>query len=324
MARTHRKALRETRAKRRQAPAPDPDQQDEDLAAQLRAMGLYAADTRGDGNCLFRALSDQLYGDPQYHAELRRTTCDEIEKNPTLYAGFVDSASSLEAYVRDMRTLGTYGGHLELSAFAHAMLKPIRIVQPGLVYVVACDDDSAAARAARARREHARAKALKDAPTDVEPARSTRRSQRATRLEPLECVGPLHIAYHSWEHYSSLRRLEGPHTGHPCIPEEEEENDRDAERLIHQSVPGHSQRTVRRLLREWGDWEAVVEELLRRDAERDACASSSPSSASSTASSPTSAETWAYSARPRRATRKPVRNRSSASPHIPELRQLTI
>lgn len=94
-----------------------------------------------------------------------------------------------------MRTLGTYGGHLELSAFAHAMLKPIRIVQPGLVYVVACDDGSAAARAARTRREHARAKALKDTPTDVEPARSARRSRRAMRLEPLECVGPLHIAY---------------------------------------------------------------------------------------------------------------------------------
>ncbi|WFD19886.1 ubiquitinyl hydrolase 1 [Malassezia caprae] len=310
MARTQRRAAREaaTRAKRRHAPAAcDPDREDEDLAAQLRTMGLYAADTRGDGNCLFRALSDQLYGDPQYHAELRSATCDQLEKNPNLYAGFID-ASSLDAYVRHMRTLGTYGGHLELSAFAHATLKPIRIVQPGLVYVVACDDNSASARAARSRRERARAKAL---------AHAARRAPSA----PLECVGPLHIAYHSWEHYSSLRRLEGPHTGHPCIPEDEDE-DEEAECLVHRSVPGHSARTVRMLLRRLGDWEAVVEELLRRDAERDARTSSASSSPLSSASSLSSDS----STRPARRTRqrRPQRDRASDSPHTPELRQLTI
>lgn len=88
-----------------------------------------------------------------------------------------------------MRTLGTYGGHLELSAFAHATLKSIRIVQPGLMYVVACDDNSASARAARNRRERARAKALAHGP------REATRGARRTRCAPLECVGPLHLAY---------------------------------------------------------------------------------------------------------------------------------
>lgn len=37
---------------------------------------------------------------------------------------------------------GTYGGHLELSAFASLKKKEIKIVQPGLVYVVSGDDDS--------------------------------------------------------------------------------------------------------------------------------------------------------------------------------------
>lgn len=319
MARTQRRAAREaaTRAKRRRAPADcDPDREDEDLSAQLRAMGLYAADTRGDGNCLFRALSDQLYGDPQYHAELRRLTCDQLEKNPNLYAGFVDD-SSLDAYVRHMRTLGTYGGHLELSAFAHATLKSIRIVQPGLMYVVACDDNSASARAARNRRERARAKALAHGPCEAT------RGARRTRCAPLECVGPLHLAYHSWEHYSSLRRLEGPHTGHPCIPEAEED-DADAECLVHRSVPGHSARTVRVLLRRLGDWEAVVEELLRRDAERDARTSSASSSPLSSASSTSSLSSPRPASRPRQRLREAQRDRALDSPHTPELRQLTI
>ncbi|KAG6914379.1 hypothetical protein DXG01_000680 [Tephrocybe rancida] len=34
------------------------------LTSQLRALGPYAADTLGDGNRLFPALSDQLTGSP--------------------------------------------------------------------------------------------------------------------------------------------------------------------------------------------------------------------------------------------------------------------
>lgn len=33
-------------------------------------------------------------------------------------------------------TSGTYGGHLELSAFAHLKHKNVKVIQPGLVYVI--------------------------------------------------------------------------------------------------------------------------------------------------------------------------------------------
>ena len=35
--------------------------------------------------------------------------------------------------------LGTYGGHLELSAFAHMTKRNVKVVQPGLVYVIEWD-----------------------------------------------------------------------------------------------------------------------------------------------------------------------------------------
>ena len=146
MARTQRKSTttppNASRVSRRRAhAAPDPEQDDQDLNTQLHKMGLYAADTRGDGNCLFRyvefacahthanesALSDQLYGDPKYHAQIRQETCDQLEQHPDLYAGFVETGSTYEQYVRQMRMPGTYGGHLELSAFAHLKQKRIRI-----------------------------------------------------------------------------------------------------------------------------------------------------------------------------------------------------
>ena len=289
MARTQRKSTttppNASRVSRRRAhAAPDPEQDDQDLNTQLHKMGLYAADTRGDGNCLFRyvefacahthanesALSDQLYGDPKYHAQIRQETCDQLEQHPDLYAGFVETGSTYEQYVRQMRLPGTYGGHLELSAFAHLKQKRIRIVQPGFVYVVACDDDSYSARSSRARRERHRRHVLTSDTIDTPSAK-----KKSHIAEP-ECVGPLHLAYHSWEHYSSLRSLQGPHKGHPCIPDSMSESherdafkpDAEAERLVCLSVPGHSRRTVRRLLQEHnGAWEDVVEELIRRDAD---------------------------------------------------------
>jgi hypothetical protein len=32
--------------------------------------------------------------------------------------------------------IGTYGGHLELSAFAHLSQRNVKVIQPGLVYVI--------------------------------------------------------------------------------------------------------------------------------------------------------------------------------------------
>lgn len=300
MARTHRRAQVPSappssgagRASRRRAHAPpDPEQDDHDLHAQLERMGLYAADTRGDGNCLFRALSDQLYGDPKYHAHIRAETCDHLAKHADMYAGFVESDTTFDVYVERMRALGTYGGHLELSAFANLKQKRIRIVQSGCVYIVACDDDSYGARASRERRERHRRHLL----ADTGSAGSSHAPQNGDVPVP-ECVGPLHIAYHSWEHYSSLRAIGGPHHGHPCIPDTgvgvdaddaRAQADAEAERLVCMSAPGHSLRTVRRLLSKHnGAWEDVVEELIQRDADAhpDTDASDSASSASSSSS----------------------------------------
>lgn len=118
-------------------------------------MGLYAASTVGDGNCLFRALSDQYYGTESYHAKLRKDICDWIENHKTRYEPFVEDERGLQVHLQCMRENGmyppcptfscdslfaaTYGGHLELSAFAHMMQRNIKVVQPGLVYVIEWD-----------------------------------------------------------------------------------------------------------------------------------------------------------------------------------------
>ena len=89
----------------------DPAQNTQQLTDQLRSLGLYAATTLGDGNCLFRALSDQLYGSPSRHALLRARVCDWIEAHGERYAPFVEDERGLEAHLRCMRENGTSSTH---------------------------------------------------------------------------------------------------------------------------------------------------------------------------------------------------------------------
>ena len=80
--------------------------------------------------------------------------CDWIDRHRARYEPFVEDERGIETHLRCMRSLGisfsttahisiltpscaaTYGGHLELSAFAHMARRDVKVVQPGLVYVI--------------------------------------------------------------------------------------------------------------------------------------------------------------------------------------------
>ncbi|KAJ8480833.1 hypothetical protein ONZ51_g6404 [Trametes cubensis] len=202
----------------------NPEESSQMLDAQLRQLGLYAAHTIGDGNCLFRALSDQLYGTPSYHLKLRQDICDWIEAHKERYAPFVEDERGLEHHLSCMRQQATYGGHLELSAFAHMTKRNVKVIQPGLVYVIEWDAGGDFADEP--------AQADSSAPADDPTADSRqKRRQRRERLrsasdktvtddtEPSTTQGTVYVAYHDWEHFSSIRNLRGPHTGLPNVEE---------------------------------------------------------------------------------------------------------
>lgn len=349
----------------------DPAQVEKELNAQLRSMGLYAANITGDGNCLFRALSDQLYGYPNQHAILRQNVCDYLESRSDKFAAFIDVEKPFEDYVRSMRQSGTYGGHLELSAFAHLKQKEIKIVQPGLVYVVSGDDESPQAIQERERKEQERLMAQnRSEPGSEGPPpseRALRRMRRAkkggepvtevtgpssitlssafiasdrtinnrssspiasestesvnevdrqtalasaenvgtlnvpstsatittppppTQISQIEAYGPLWIAYHNWEHYSSIRNINGPHTGLPRINEgrasvngqsaaqnntsnvalaQEEGEDPEPtteEALVLRSTRGYTLQQVRFYIKRHGGWEEALEAILANE-----------------------------------------------------------
>ncbi|KAL8771608.1 MAG: hypothetical protein Q9209_003051 [Squamulea sp. 1 TL-2023] len=170
----------------------------------LNAAGLYVVDTAGNGNCLFHALSDQLYGDQSQHGEVREATIQYMRANGDYYKSFVEvhagggtrrnpkrknagafaskfnnqAASpaeldaAFEGHLSRMAKGGTYGDNMEVVAFSKAYNVDLIIYKREHALCVKVDEMSAAPKI-------------------------------------------LHIAYHTYEHYSSVRNVRGPHTGIP-------------------------------------------------------------------------------------------------------------
>ncbi|KAL8713044.1 MAG: hypothetical protein Q9220_002904 [cf. Caloplaca sp. 1 TL-2023] len=165
----------------------------------LKAAGLYVVDTAGNGNCLFHALSDQLYGDQSRDRELRDATIQYMRANGDEYKHFIEvhpgggtrrnpkrknagafatrpnqaaTAEEVDAvfegYLSRMAKGGTYGDNMELVAFAKAYNVDVVIYKREHAYCIRGD---------------------------------------GTKV--------LHIAYHTYEHYSSVRNIRGPHKGVP-------------------------------------------------------------------------------------------------------------
>ena len=57
---------------------------------QVGRLGLKIRDVAADGNCLFSAVSDQVYGTPASHADVRRDTMDFIEQHRADFEPFVE------------------------------------------------------------------------------------------------------------------------------------------------------------------------------------------------------------------------------------------
>lgn len=117
------------------AVAPRPAEDEElDIDAFSRSLvpsGLAIRDVSNDGNCFFRAVSDQLYGTEEYHMKLRERACDYLLVHRNHYQFFVDDEQSFDDYVADMRADGVWADNLELQAISMAYNVNIRVHQSG-------------------------------------------------------------------------------------------------------------------------------------------------------------------------------------------------
>ncbi|XP_051130273.1 OVARIAN TUMOR DOMAIN-containing deubiquitinating enzyme 12-like [Andrographis paniculata] len=86
------------------------------LLDRLQLYDLIEHKVEGDGNCQFRALSDQIYRTPEHHNFVRQQVVRQLKAHPEIYEGYVpmDYAN----YLRRMSKSGEWGDHVTLQAAA--------------------------------------------------------------------------------------------------------------------------------------------------------------------------------------------------------------
>ena len=98
--------------------------------SRLCRYGLRALEVGGMGNCLFRAVAHQIYGDANRHLEIRRTGIQYLQNNPDQ---FIESAvvgnTSWSEYINNMSMDGTWGDHIILQAIAETMNLRIHVIE---------------------------------------------------------------------------------------------------------------------------------------------------------------------------------------------------
>lgn len=88
----------------------------ERLLNRLQLYDLFELKVQGDGNCQFRALSDQFYRTPDHHKFVREQIVNQLKANPRIYEGYVPMAYG--EYLKKMSKNGEWGDHVTLQAAA--------------------------------------------------------------------------------------------------------------------------------------------------------------------------------------------------------------
>ncbi|XP_051208013.1 OVARIAN TUMOR DOMAIN-containing deubiquitinating enzyme 12 [Lolium perenne] len=83
---------------------------------RLRLYDLVELKVLGDGNCQFRALSDQFYRSPEHHKFVRQQVINQLKSHRDTYEGYVPMEYS--DYLEKVSQNGEWGDHVTLQAAA--------------------------------------------------------------------------------------------------------------------------------------------------------------------------------------------------------------
>ena len=95
----------------------------------LKKKGLEIVEQAGDGNCLFRAVSLQVYGDASMHAEVRTRCMDFMAVNEEHFGEFVTGETYTE-YIARKRLDGVHGNNPEIQAISELYNRPVEVYTP--------------------------------------------------------------------------------------------------------------------------------------------------------------------------------------------------
>ncbi|KAJ8552013.1 hypothetical protein K7X08_028456 [Anisodus acutangulus] len=90
-----------------------------------RAKGLEVKKMLEDGNCLFRAVADQVYGDSENYDLVRQMCIDYMERERDHFSQFI--TEGFTSYCKRKRRDKVYGNNVEIQALSEMYNRPIHI-----------------------------------------------------------------------------------------------------------------------------------------------------------------------------------------------------
>jgi len=87
--------------------------------------GYYIKKMKEDGNCLFRSIADQIYGDEEMHNVVRAMCMDYMIKERDHFSQFI--TEDFDAYISRKREDKCYGNNVEMQAFTEVFGRPIEV-----------------------------------------------------------------------------------------------------------------------------------------------------------------------------------------------------
>ena len=99
----------------------------ERLSQRLLHLGLSLDVQAGDGNCQFRALAKQIFGDPEKHDIVRRRAVGYIANHRARFEPYLGK-QYLDKYLAEMAKLGTWGDELTLRAASESFECMISVI----------------------------------------------------------------------------------------------------------------------------------------------------------------------------------------------------
>jgi len=154
--------------------------QEEKIKDNLEKLNFFIKKIEGDGNCMFRAVSDQIYGNEEYHYIIREKCMKYLLIERKFFSQFVEGGDKeFDNYINMKSKLGVWGDDVELQAISEIYNRPIEIYSGSN-------------------------KPLKTFHENMNEFNLKKENEDSNKNEEKIKISPIRISYHGKEHYNSI------------------------------------------------------------------------------------------------------------------------
>ena len=104
----------------------------ERLLARLEHLAVTEHICKGDGSCMFRAVSHQLWLDERYHTAVRSNVATFMRQNPADYVVYFESPDAFATYCAQLSDPKVWGDEITLKALSETLHITIHVITSAL------------------------------------------------------------------------------------------------------------------------------------------------------------------------------------------------